>query len=66
MQTCQVNIGKEKNKIIGIQKKLCISHGTIVNNPEAFSFLNASISLVNESDNNFEDNLLSVELFVNR
>lgn len=41
-------------------------HGTIVNNPEDVSFLNASISYLNASDNNFEDNLLSVELFVNR
>ena len=30
-------------------------HGTIVKNPEDLSFLNASISYLNASDNNFED-----------
>jgi hypothetical protein len=46
-----------------VEKKL-ISQGTIVKDPEALSFLNASVSKLNASDNNFEDNLFSVELFV--
>ena len=47
-----------------VEKKLWISQGTIVKDPEALSFLNASVSQLNASDNNFEDNLFSVELFV--
>jgi hypothetical protein len=46
--------------------KVLDGYGTIVNNPEELSTLNESTSYLNASDRNFEDNLFSVELFVNK
>jgi hypothetical protein len=41
-------------------------HGININDPEDLRALKESISSLNESDKNFEDNSFSVELFVDK
>jgi hypothetical protein len=44
----------------------CPGHGTILNIPDDLSALKESISNLNASSRNFEDNSFSVELFVDK
>jgi len=50
--------------IIRYKRRFC--HGINVNDPEDLRALKESISSLNESDKNFEDNSFSVELFVDK
>jgi ACT domain-containing protein len=58
---------REENNILAIDQEIeCPGHGTIPNIPDDLSALKESISYLNASSRNFEDNSFSVELFVDK
>jgi hypothetical protein len=59
-----LNINNTHQVLISFHWRFC--HGINVNDPEDLRVLKESISSLNQSDKNFEDNLFSVELFVDK